>query len=778
MELTPGDKLGPYEIVSALGKGGMGQVYRARDTRLGREVAIKVLLDRKGGGSSHRRFFREARAASALNHANIVAVYDIGSAKNGSPYIVMELVAGESLRARLLQGPFTVPLALAVASQIVDGLECAHKAGCVHRDLKPENIMLTGDDRVKILDFGLAKAAPVLESEESQTMLTMAGMVVGTPAYMSPEQARGQALGPASDQFSVGVIVYEMLCGVQPFRRGSVAETLAAVITSEPVALSAWVPPRLSAIVARTLSKDPLLRYPSCLQLKAALEGVSASTTAGSGIRTITATLPAANNLSTGTIRSLTVQATPAIAVLPFTDLSPEQDQAYFCEGIAEDTISALSRVPGLRVVSRGSSFRFHGGEYDLREIAEKLNVNSVLEGRVRKMGNRLRITAQLVNVESGFSIWSERYDGLMRDVFDIQDEISSAIVSSLKLKLAEQKKDQVAGRYTENLEAYHAYLKGRYAWNKRTPAGLRAAMEHFEQALAVDPQYALAWTGVADCCIVPTYYGYADPRQLMPRGKAAALRALEIDPDLAEGHATLGMITGLYEHEWQKAEACFQRALEINPNYAIARMWYACFNLAPMGRLEEAAREARRARDIDPINQSVCAVVGMIDYWNRQFDQAIPEMSNVLEIDPNFPIAHIYLGLALHASGRRKEAFEHCRKAIAAMDNSPMGVSVLGHFYGVAGETANGSAVLDDLKQLAGTRYVSACWAALVHIGLGDLDAAFAALGRGIEVHASELAWIAIDPIYDGLRTDKRYPDLLQRMGLANQISLVKSAL
>jgi serine/threonine-protein kinase len=568
-----------------------------------------------------------------------------------------------------------------------------------------------------------------------------------------------------------------MLCGVQPFHRGSMAETMAAVITSEPAALPAFVPPRLSAIVSRTLSKDPLLRYPSCVELKAALENASASTAAGGNSKTITATMPAATALSAGPIRSVTVQATPAIAVLPFTDLSPEQDQAYFCEGIAEDTISALSRVPGLRVVSRGSSFRFHGPDYDLHEIAEKLNVDSILEGRVRKVGDRLRITAQLVNVESGFSIWSERYDGQVRDIFDIQDEISSAIVASLKLKLAEQKKEEIKRRYTDNLDAYNAYLKGRYAWNKRTPAGLRAAMEFFEEALAGDPEYALAWTGVADCCIVPSYYGYADPRQLMPRGKAAALKALEIDPDLAEGHATLGMITGLYEHQWRKAEACFQRALEINPNYAIGRMWYACFNLAPMGRLEEAAREARRARDIDPINQSVCAVVGMIDYWSRRFDQAIPGLSSVLDIDPNFPIAHIYLGLALHACGRTEEAFEHCRKAIAATDNGPMGVSVLGHFYGVAGETANGRAVLDDLKQLSGTRYVSAHWAALVHIGLGDLDAAFEALQRGIDVHASELAWIGIDPIYDGLRADPRYLGLLRRMGFADTISLATSA-
>jgi serine/threonine-protein kinase len=777
MELKSGDKLGPYEIASTIGKGGMGQVYRARDTRLGREVAIKVLLEIRGSATSHARFFREARAAGALNHPNIVAIYDIGATED-SPYIVMELVTGESLRARLRQGPFSIGRTLVIASQMADGLECAHQAGFVHRDLKPDNIMLTQNDHVKILDFGLAKETPLPGDDDAETMLTMAGTVVGTPGYMSPEQARGQVVGQESDQFSLGLIVYEMLCGMQPFRRGSMAETMAAVIANEPPALPASVPPRLSAIVLRTLAKNPLLRYPSCHELKAALANALAPIVAGSSTQTITAAMAApATSAATGRSRLVTVQTAPAIAVLPFTDLSPDQDQAYFCEGIAEDTISALSCVPGLRVVSRGSSFRFRGPDFDLRDIAEKLNVNSVLEGRVRKVGDKLRITAQLVNAENGFSIWSERYDGHIRDVFTIQDEISSAIVASLKLKLAEQKKEEIKRRYTDNLEAYNAYLKGRFAWNKRTPAGLRAAVEHFEQALASDPEYALAWSGVADCCIVPSYYGYADPRQTMPRGKAAALKALDIDPDLAEVHATLGMITGLYEYEWRKAEACFQRALEINPNHAIARMWYACFNLAPMGRLEEAAKEARRARDIDPLNQSVCSVVGMIDYWRRRYDEAIPELSNVLAMDPNFPIAHVYLGLALHDSGRGEEAFEHCRKAIAATDKGAMGMAVLGNFYGAAGEHAKARAVLEDLRQLSARTYVSANLAALVHIGLGDLDSAFEALHHATNMRASDLAWIASEPLYDGLRVDPRFPDILRRIGFADPPALSRSA-
>ena len=711
----------------------------------------------QGDDTSHERFLREARAASALNHPNIVAIYDIGAAEE-SPYIVMELVVGESLRGRLRQGPFGVGPALAIAAQLADGLECAHKAGFVHRDLKPENIMMTPDGRVKILDFGLAKPiAGLLEArDDDETLLTRTGTILGTPAYMSPEQARGEAVGQASDQFSLGAILYEMLCGAQPFRRASLAETIAAVIMTEPAFLPASVPPWLAAVVSRALSKDPLLRYASCREMKAAFERVP----------------PSAAVAAEPLAGAPAVREARAVAVLPFIDLSPERDQAYFCEGIAEDTIHALSHVPGLRVVSRSSSFRFHGTNYDLREIAEKLNVNSVLEGTVRKVGDRLRITAQLVSVEDGFSIWSDRYDGRIKDVFDIQDEISSAIVASLKLKLAEQKREEIKRRYTDNLEAYNAYLKGRYAWNKRTPSGLRTAMTHFEQSLVIDPQYALAWTGVADCCIVPSYYGYADPRHVMPRAKAAALKSLEIDPDLAEGYATLGMITGIYEYRWLEAEEFFQRALKINPNYAIARMWYAGFNLAPMGRLEEAAREAQRARDIDPLNQSVCSVVGIVDYFSRRFDKAIDEFSNVLEMDPDFPVAHYYRALALHACGRRSEAMEHCKKAIAATNNGAASMSVLGHFYGVAGETGKARAVLEDLNRLSATHYVSAHSMALVHIGLGDLDNAFEALQRGTDEHTNAQVWILSEPMCDALRADLRYPALLQRMGFGHPLS------
>ncbi len=560
MSVAPGSRLGPYEVLAPLGAGGMGEVYRARDGRLGREVAIKVLPAELAGDAERlERFEREARAAAALNHPNILAVHDLGT-HEGAPFLVCELLEGETLRDRLRAGRPAPAAALGWALQLARGIAAAHARGVVHRDLKPENLFLTRDGHLKILDFGLAKvSAPATVAATAPTVAgTLAGTLLGTAGYMAPEQARGLPADARSDIFAFGAVVYELLAGESAFQRETAADTLAAVLREEPRELAATplgLPPEVVRLVRRCLAKRPEDRYQSAADLAFDLETLAAAPRAA----------PEA-------------AATASVAVLPFSDLSPGRDQEYFCDGVAEEILNALCCVAGLRVAARTSSFQFRHVALDVRAIGQRLGVTHVLEGSVRKAGDRLRVTVQLVEVDGGYHLWSERYDRGLADVFEIQDEIAQKVALALRGVLSEALRRGQRQAATRNVEAYDYYLRGRQFFYQARRRGMEYARQMFERALALDPGYALAWAGLADCSSWLAPWWGNDPEEIR-RGEEASRRAVELAPGLAETHASRGQSLVL-ARRFAEAEEEFQTALRLQPGLFEALYFYAraCF--------------------------------------------------------------------------------------------------------------------------------------------------------------------------------------------------------
>jgi len=757
--------IGHYQILRMLGKGGMGEVWLAQDTKLDRYVAIKLLPARfTGDANLVRRFVQEAKAASSLNHPNILTIYEIGQ-QAGTHFIATEYVEGHTLRQKIRETNLTLNESLSAVSQIASALATAHDAGIVHRDIKPENVMVRPDGLVKVLDFGLAKLTPTNDMVDSQANtlqagITTPGMILGTVRYMSPEQARGLPVDNRTDIFSLGVMLYELVAHKAPFSGDTPTDVIAAIIEREPPPLAALAPDApdsLEHIVGKSLRKNRDERYRTTRDLIKDLQTLQ---------REIETGVSQSQLFTTGR-RKTTV--TPSIAVLPFADMSPEKDQEYFCEGMAEEVINALAQIEGLRVVARSSAFQFRGKDHDIREVGEKLSVTSVLEGSVRRAGSRLRVAAHLINVADGFQVWSERYDCEMKDVFDIQDEISRAIVQALKLKLIGDQQQQLVRRYTDNIEAYQLYLKGRYHWNRRVPGSVVKATEFFKLALDEDPNYAPAYAGLADCYILPGYYALAAPKDVMPLGKAAALKALEIDPNLAEAHASLGAVAALYEFNWAEAEAYFRRALEENPSYSIARYWYAIFALAPLGRLDEALREAKKGRELDPLSPAPSSAVGMMACYQHDYDRAIKELQKTLDLDPNFVIAHFYLGKIYFEQGRIEEGRAALQKARDVMGDTPIVIGVLGYYLAANGDRDGAMKLLDLLNGYSAQRYVPAQPYALIYSGLGENDLAFEWLDKAYEEQSSLLIWLKVDPTFNKLRSDPRFVILLRKMGLEN---------
>ena len=560
MPLNSGSRLGPYEIVAPLGAGGMGEVYRARDPRLGRDVAIKVISETGVTDSDRlRRFEREARAVAALSHPNILAIFDIGV--GDAPFLVTELLEGETLRAILERGPLSVPRTTELSLQLVAGLSAAHARGIVHRDLKPDNIFITADGLLKILDFGLAKhVEPAITGVESVTRAqTIPGAVLGTVGYMAPEQVRGLDADQRADIFASGAILFEMLTGQRAFRGLSPADTMSAVLNDPPSTLefNADTPAALARIVRRCLEKDANERFQSARDLGFAIESIS-------DIRAMPGELAGKR------------ERTTSIAVLPFVNLSADVENQYFSDGLAEDVINALTRLPGLRVASRTSSFRFRG-DVDVRQVGRDLGVGAILEGSVRRAGARLRVTAQLTNAEDGYHIWSERYDREMADVFEIQDEIVESIINALAPALLGEAQS-ARRRSTENLEAYELYLKGRHFWNQRSPAVVGTAIRCFEEAIGLDPDYALAYAGLADCYSILRVYGWTPTEHSQPRALDAVNKALALDPNLPEAHFSKALYTFHFESHWRAARADFLRALELSPQIALFEAYYGLF--------------------------------------------------------------------------------------------------------------------------------------------------------------------------------------------------------
>lgn len=719
----------------------MGVVYKARDIKLDRIVALKFLPRHLLCDSEAKtRFEHEAKSASALNHTNITTIYEIDEIE-GECFIAMEYIEGKSLKKLIEEKTFTLKEVLDVAIQVSEGLAIAHEKGIVHRDIKSDNIMLTPRGRVKIMDFGLAKLKGI-------TDLTKTGTTMGTVAYMSPEQARGEAIDHRTDLWSLGVVIYEMITKQLPFKSEYEQAVIYAILNEEPKPMTETrpeIPSELEQIVRKALAQNPDSRYQNAGDVLVDLEKLKPSILK----REFSSAKPQ-----------------PSIAVLPFTNLSADKEQEYFCDGMAEEIINALTQVEGLHVVARTSAFFFRGKEIDIREIGRKLNVGAVLEGSVRKAGNRLRITAQLVNVADGYHLWSERYDREMEDVFAIQEEISLSIVDKLKGKLLKEEKVKLVKRYTDNPEAYNLYLKGRYFWNRRYEGGLQKAVECFQEAIDKDPLYALAYAGIADCYNQFGLWSFLHSKEAYPRAKVACAKALEIDDTLAEAYASLGWIKTFYDWDWAEAEKAFKRALELNPNYAAAHYFYGLY-LGIMGNGVEAIAEAKKSVELDPLCLILNAVLGLSLYWWRQYDEAIEQLHKTLEMDPNFAIAHFYLGLSYAGKQRWKESIISFQEFVNLWPGSPIPVGYLGFAYGMSGQEDETLKMLDQLSKLSQQRYVSSLYKALVYAGLGKKNQAFEYLDKAYDERESWMVTLKTAPFMDILRSDPRYEALIKKMGM-----------
>ena len=715
MTLAAGTKLGPYEIVAPLGAGGMGEVYRARDTRLEREVAVKVLPEAFAKDTDRlTRFEREAKAVAALNHPTILAIYDYGR-EGAVAYAVTELLEGASLKDRMASGPVPAREAVGIAAQVARGLAAAHEKGIVHRDVKPENLFLTRDGTVKILDFGLARSGPGGETGDAPTrsLMTSPGTVMGTAGYMSPEQVRGQAVDARSDLFSLGVVLVEMLSGHRAFHGGSAVETMAAILKEDPLSGSgAALPAALERIVRRFIEKRPEDRFQTARDAAFALEALS------------------------GGAPARDAEAAPrSVAVLPFADMSPAKDQDYFCEGLAEELIHALTKIPELRVASRTASFQFRGGGADLAAVAEQLHAEAILEGSVRKAGDRLRISVQLVNAADGFHLWSERYDRDMSDVFAIQDDITEKVVAALSLVLTERERRAMARPQTSQIEAYDLYLRGRQLYYRASSRNQRAAIVLFEKAVAADPDYALAYAGIADASAMLHMFHGGSPKDLV-RAEAASLKALQLAPQSAECHASRGFAASA-ARRYDEAEREFKTALALDPRQFEAKYLFGRMRVA-QGRIEEAVALWEEAVRIRPDDYNVPLLLHGFYYGLGREREALKmarvgvaaaEKHSALNPEDARPL---YLGAGgLLLLGQRKRALEWAERAF-----------VLGP---------------DD----DGVLYNLTC----VYSRAGEPDKALDCLERAVQGGFTAGEWIEHDSDLDPVRETERFKALVARM-------------
>jgi len=782
-----GRSLGRYEIRSLLGAGGMGEVYRAEDRELGREVAIKILPEHMTEDTQAlARFRREARAVAALSHPNILAIHDFG-VEDGVSYAVTEFLEGETLRARLSRSAAPWQEAVEIGTAIAEGLAAAHARGVIHRDLKPENIFLTAGGQVKILDFGVARVKrPSTAGEEnaasSKTETSSPGMIIGTLDYMSPEQVRGDLADGPSDIFSFGVVLYEMLSGRIVFKRASGAETIAAVLKEEPCSLAELgrdVPEELRRVIRRCLEKRPDDRFQAAGDLAADLKAISSR-------RSITFLAAARRRLRSARwiVSSLAVlllaapvwlylnhqrgEGIDSLAVLPFVNLSADPNTEYLSDGIAESLIISLSQFHGLRVMSRDASFRYKNKDVSAQTVGRDLKVEAVIRGRVELSGDDLVINAELVDARDNRRVWGEQYRQELADVLAVEAEITKRISDKLRQRLIGDEQRLPAKHYTTNSEAYKLYLKGRYYLSRFDETGARKARESFEQAIDLDPGYALAHVGLADAYYLFSNL-YLPPAEAMPRSRAAAQRALEIDETLAEAHASMAVVKSQFEWDWEAAEREYKRALELKPDYAPARQMYGIY-LAVMGRPNEALMELNRARELDPLSPSIATTAVWPFFYApmaaRQYDLAIEELRKVTAMDPSFYQAFIFLGLTLEEKGMCQEAISEYKKA-RRLGESACALALLQRAYIKAGNQSDARKAFIELQERAGREYVAPYYLALASAALGDKDRAFAWLQQGYERRDEEMVKLKVAPEFDDLRADPRFTDLLRRMKL-----------
>jgi serine/threonine-protein kinase len=742
LRIALGDR---YLIEEEIGRGGAATVYLAEDVKHARKVAIKVLRTDTPAGYEPQRFLREIRIAARLSHPQILPLHDSGESE-GLLYFVMPYAGCESLRDRLeREGPLPLDVALRITRAVAGALAYAHRLNVIHRDIKPENILLQEGEPV-VADFGVATA--VTAAAGDSVYITDHGFAVGTPAYMSPEQASADCgLDGRTDQYSLACVLYEMLAGEPPFAGTGARATMARHAIEAPAPIRVrrpTVPLAVERALARALAKSPLDRYPTMSDFVAGLVDVGAD---------LASAAPAGGD-------------SRAIAVLPFVNASADPENEHFSDGITEELITALTKVEGLQVASRTSVFALKGAREDVRTLGARLNVTTVLEGSVRRAGQRLRITAQLTGVSDGRTLWSERYDRELADVFAIQDEIARTIVDTLRATLLQDLGDPTPVRYTANLKAYHLYLKGRYSWNRRTQAAIAEGIRYFEAAIAEDADYALAYTGLADSYALQLDYRGAPVQEGLERARAEAQRALALDETLAEAHTSLAWVSFVYDWDWPVAGGHFRRAIEVSPRYSVARQWHSWFQMA-MGHLDVSLAEGRQAIALDPASVSIRRSMGWLLCYARQPEQALDQLRRALAMNPTAEENHRLLGQAYAQLGQWDEAAAAYREAIAVSDTPALAMAGLGVVAAARGRPGEAHAVLADLEARRREHYVSPVAFVMVHATLGEANQAFNWLDRAYEERRGWLVYLNVEPTLDGLRNDARFRRLLERMRL-----------
>ncbi len=741
MTIAPGSRLGQYEIVSLIGAGGMGEVYKAQDTRLKRPVARKLLPpELTRDETAKQRFLQEAQAASALDHPNICTIHEINETPDGQLYLIMAYYEGETLKETIERGPLPITDAIDAAVQVGQGLAKAHEAGITHRDIKPANLMLTADGTVKILDFGLAKLAGV-------EGITQTGIALGTVAYMSPEQLRGEEVDPRSDIWSLGVVLFELVAGERPFKGEQLQAVSVGILQGQPAPLTGsrtGVPLELERVVNRALAKPVADRYQTVADLL-------------SELRTVTRARDSGATAAAGAEKTV-----PSIAVLPFSDMSPQRDQEYFCEGIAEEIINALTGGDTLRVAARTSSFQAKAKGLDIAEVGARLKVDTVLQGSLRKAGDQLRITAQLVNVADGYQMWSERFDRRMDDVFAVQDEIARAIGARLSVTLTPQAGGTMLAPPTSNLDAYNAFLKGRFLMAK---SNFPAAVEQFEQALRLDPEYAAAHAGLAEATVYLGDLGFIDPTGAAVRARKAAERALELDPRLTQAVVTLAWIAMSFDWDWASAERHFTRALAMDAGLADAHCRYGFFLSGVWGRFDDGVAEAERAVELDPMDSRAHHWRGVVLYMAGRSDDAIPRLRQALDLEPDNWLARMFLGMALRLTSRPQEALDAARRAVKDGGRHPWALAAMGLTCAAAGDLPQAVALHDELTARSRSEHGAPVLHAALCVALGKLDRAVELLERAYDTRDAWCMFLSTIRYFDAVRSDPRFQALLRRM-------------